>query len=124
MTLDAWLRMATAVRDGDDVLIERRWGVGARGGTDAPPPISSRKTVKDLTLCQFIHKPPSTQNTTRGGTRCDGLNEAVDVCIDGSIRTLLLIRHHLLTYVCNTDNWNNNGSQTSVKELSDLHSPE
>lgn len=34
--------------------------------------------------------------------------------IDGSIRTLPLIRHHLLTCVCNTDSQNNNGCLASV----------
>lgn len=43
--------------------------------------------------------------------------------IDVSIRILLLIRHHLLTYVCNTDRQNNNACHTSVKTLLDLHSP-
>lgn len=44
--------------------------------------------------------------------------------IDGSIRILPLIRHHLLNYVCDADNWNNKGRHTTVKQLLDLHSPE
>lgn len=78
-------------------------GAGKRGGSNALSSISSKKYSKIAHSVNLFMNLPLTSTHTSSGTRCDGLNEAKDVDIDGSIRTLLLIRHHLLTYVCNTD---------------------
>lgn len=49
------------------------------------------------------------QTHTQTEQKRDGLNKAKGVCTDGSIQILTFKRHHVPTYVCNTDKKNNKG---------------
>lgn len=62
-----------------------------------------QKMLRDLTLMIYSWTPRTRTHKHTHGTECDGLNKAKGVCTDGSIQILPFKRHHVPTYVCNTD---------------------
>ena len=95
-------------------------GIRARGNANNCHPAQAENAQRshsdDLFMNLWNTQTHTHTHTHTHKTKHDGLNKAKGVCTDGSIQILPFKRHHVLTYVCNTDD--------RTTKAADLYGPE